>query len=164
MMKTSAKVVTVDQSEEIEAILKDIAAVGVYVGIPEDESPREGSGQVSNAQLMYIHTNGSELRGIPARPIIEPAIEAEDNKEKIAEQFSLAAESALKSAKGVAMSHLEKAGMYGQNSARGWFTDPRNGWEPNSPTTILRKGSERPLIDTGQLRASITYVVKEDDE
>ena len=30
-------------------------------------------------------------------------------------------------------------------------------WTPNSPVTIARKGSSRPLIDTGELRASITY-------
>lgn len=30
---------------------------------------------------------------------------------------------------------------------------------PNSPWTIARKGSSKPLIDTGQLRNSITYVV-----
>lgn len=59
--------------------------------------------------------------------------------------------------------HLELAGMEGQNSARDWFEDPRNGWAPNSPVTIALKGSERPLVDTGELRKSITYVVKESE-
>jgi hypothetical protein len=31
---------------------------------------------------------------------------------------------------------------------------------PNSPYTIARKGSSKPLIDTGQLRNSITYQVE----
>jgi len=31
---------------------------------------------------------------------------------------------------------------------------------PNSPITIEKKGSSKPLIDTGQLRSSITYDVK----
>lgn len=31
---------------------------------------------------------------------------------------------------------------------------------PNSPYTIANKGSSKPLIDTGQLRNSITYVVE----
>jgi phage gpG-like protein len=31
---------------------------------------------------------------------------------------------------------------------------------PNSPWTIARKGSSKPLIDTGQLRNSITYKVE----
>lgn len=30
---------------------------------------------------------------------------------------------------------------------------------PNAPATIARKGSDKPLIDTGQLRSSISYEV-----
>lgn len=30
---------------------------------------------------------------------------------------------------------------------------------PNAPSTIAKKGSERPLIDTGQLRQSITWML-----
>lgn len=32
-------------------------------------------------------------------------------------------------------------------------------WAPNSPVTIRRKGSSKPLIDTAQLRKSVTYEV-----
>jgi phage gpG-like protein len=32
---------------------------------------------------------------------------------------------------------------------------------PNAPSTIARKGSSKPLIDTGRLRQSITYEVGE---
>ena len=34
-------------------------------------------------------------------------------------------------------------------------------WKPNAPLTIELKGSSHPLIDTGQMRQSITYVVEE---
>lgn len=33
---------------------------------------------------------------------------------------------------------------------------------PNAPSTIRRKGSANPLIDTGRMRQAITYVVKRD--
>lgn len=33
-------------------------------------------------------------------------------------------------------------------------------WTPNSAATIAKKGSSRPLIDTGELRASINYRVE----
>lgn len=32
---------------------------------------------------------------------------------------------------------------------------------PNSPITIARKGSSKPLVDTGLLRASVTFQLKE---
>ena len=36
---------------------------------------------------------------------------------------------------------------------------PDNGFKPNAPSTIERKGSSVPLIDKGQLRASISHRV-----
>jgi hypothetical protein len=36
---------------------------------------------VTNAELLFIHTKGSPLKHIPARPVIEPAIE-NDNQNK----------------------------------------------------------------------------------
>ena len=37
-----------------------------------------------------------------------------------------------------------------------------NGWKPNAPSTIKAKGSDKPLIDTGELRKSIRGIVVED--
>ena len=113
------------------------------------------------ATAMYLHTHGSPLYQIPPRPIIEPAIEAADNKEAIAKELKQAAEAALAGKPGGTRTHLRMAGMEAQNRTRAWFTDPRNGWAPNAPSTIRRKKSDRPLIDTQQLRKSITYVVVE---
>ena len=42
-----------------------------------------------------------------------------------------------------------------------WFENPQNGWPPNSPRTIRRKGSDQPLVDTGEMRKAITYVVRD---
>ena len=33
---------------------------------------------------------------------------------------------------------------------------------PNAPSTIAAKGADNPLIDTGRMRQSITYVVESD--
>lgn len=33
-------------------------------------------------------------------------------------------------------------------------------YEPNAPSTIKKKGSSKPLIDTGQMRQSVNYVVR----
>ena len=116
--------------------------------------------KINNAQLMYVHTNGSPLRGIPARPVIEPAIQASGNKEHITGELSEAAKSMLDGKRDETIRHLKRAGMEGQNASRNWFVDSRNGWAPNTPETIRRKGSDRPLIDTGELRKSIVYLIK----
>ena len=61
---------------------------------------------------------------------------------------------------------LEKAGLEGQSASQDWFTNPKNGWPPNSPAVQeakLKKGADepKPLIDTGELRKSLTYVIRE---
>ena len=137
--------------------LQSLTKVAVYVGVPAANTSRTGA-DINNAELLYIHTNGSPLRNIPARPVIEPALKA--NKDKIMAEYSKAVSAAAEGNDGELMSALTRTGLAGENAARDWFTDPRNEWEPNSPKTIARKGSSRPLIDTGALRKAITHVVR----
>lgn len=131
----------------------------VLVGIPAEENSRP-RGEINNAELLYIHTHGSPLRNIPARPVIEPAIE--DARDRINRELRSAILAASDGVEDVANQYLERTGMAAQNASRAWFTNPRNNWAPNSPLTIARKGSSRPLIDTGSLRKSIIYVVRDE--
>lgn len=146
----------------IDKIKKDLLTLmktDVLVGIPEDKSLREETTKANNAQLLYIHTNGSDLQGIPKRPVIEPAIKA--SEDKINKILGEAAKLSLEGNISQAKLKLKEAGLLGANASRAWFTDPRNNWPPNSLTTIKRKGSSKPLIDTGQMRKAITFVVRE---
>lgn len=154
-----------DNESELFERLREIAHSQVLVGVPEETSTRPESDDptkeiVTNAGLLYLHTDGSALLHIPARPVIEPAIEAEGNKGPIAEELALAAKAVLDGNPQLADKRLGRAGMLGQNAARAWFHDPRNGWPPNAPLTIFLKGSSSPLIDTGELRKSIVYVIR----
>ena len=48
----------------------------VCIGIPENTEERKDSKgtPVNNAELLFIHTNGSPVNNIPPRPVLEPAI------------------------------------------------------------------------------------------
>lgn len=172
----------------IEDAVKAVRELDVLVGIPQEKNSRPGT--ISNAELAFIHTHGartkamakdmeenmskgvsygkaydlyisskgSPLHRIPPRPIIEPAIE--NSKQQIGEMLKKPMQKALDGDKQGAIEALEKVGMQGQNIVRAWFTNPKNNWAPNSPETIKLKGSDKPLIDTGELRKSITYVVR----
>ncbi|MCR8981642.1 hypothetical protein [Brevibacillus laterosporus] len=180
----------IDKTDELKKIVGALAQKQVYVGIPEGgERPEEQGQPITNAQLLYAHTHGirqkvmrdemnpkvesgemtynkayqmwiqtygSPLWSSPPRPVIEPAIE--HNKEALANQLRKVSEIALDG--GDTEPELHKVGLMGQNFVRGWFTNPENGWAPNSPITEERKGSDKPLINTGELRKAITYVVK----
>ncbi|MFV3013564.1 hypothetical protein ACLD43_17575 [Clostridium botulinum] len=181
--------ITNDLTKDIKKSLEDLAKKTVCIGVPD--STEHPDGKITNAELLYIHThgvrdttmrrkmqhdldsgipyskahemyvheNGSPLWNSPPRPVLEPAMD--NSKEAIAEQMAKVAEAALDNNN--LSVELEKVGMLGQNIARDWFTNPENKWHKNSDNTIKRKGSDKPLIDTGELRKSITYTIKEGD-
>lgn len=178
-----------DGVPELLEALRELQSNEVMVGIPEAKSSRkkeiirnsellyihthgirkkamreemqlemDGGKQYSEAYQMYIQEHGSPLWASPPRPVLEPAIE--HRKDWIAEQLGKAAQAALDGdTKGV-QDGLHKAGQVAENAARDWFADPSNGWAPNSPKTIKLKGSDKPLIDTDQMRKAITHVLR----
>lgn len=184
--------VNTDKTKNIQKALNALKNMDVLVGVPEENSSDRETGDITNAELAYIHThgirrrpmidemdkemdqgtpyskafqmylqtNGSPLWQSPPRPIIEPAIEDKDNNAPIAGELKQAVEKAMEGDLPGAENHLAKAGMLGQNAARDWFTNPKNGWPANAESTIKQKGSDQPLIDTGELRKAITYVVR----
>ena len=54
--------------------------------------------------------------------------------------------------------YLMRAGTIAANAAKRKFGSAE--LAPNAPSTIARKGSDKPLIDTGSLRRSIVAVVR----
>jgi hypothetical protein len=120
----------------------------------------------SIALQMYMHEHGSAIYRIPARPIIEPAID--NAKADIADEMKKALTAALN---GDDYMHLlEDAGQFARDEVKSWFTNPANGWAPNAKSTIEGwtspwgkffpgKGSNQPLIDTDKLRQAISYTI-----
>ena len=113
----------------------------------------------SQAHELYVHEHGSPLWNIPPRPVLEPAIN--NSKDQIAELMKDAVNISLDG--GNVTPSLNEVGMQGQNIVQKWFTNPNNKWAQNAESTIKAKGSDKPLIDTGELRKSITYAIEDGD-
>ena len=178
-----------DNLPNLEKLLEELKQSDVLVGIPEQQASRQAE-KINSAELLYIHTHGirqksmrqemqeqmdggdtyseayqlylqehgSPLWHSPPRPVLEPAIE--DCKEEISAQLGRAAGALFDRNLLGFTSGLHRAGQVAENGARGWFTNPKNNWAPNSPATAEMKGSSNPLIDTGQMRKAITHVVR----
>ena len=126
-----------------------------------EENIRDGydlEGARKLALELWESKTGSPFWRIPPRPIIEPAIEA--NQDKLNPDFAKILGLMVAGNFEGAEKQMNATGMRAQNFVRNWFVDPRNNWPPNTPATIAMKGSDKPLIDTGQLRKSITYVIR----
>lgn len=143
----------------IAAAMEKLRRSDVYVGILASDTQRKGD-EINNASLLFILTNGSPINNIPATPIIEPAIAGA--KALITPELAAAAQATLRHRPDEATKHLKLAGIIGANAAKRYFTED-NGWPPNAPSTVARKGSDERNIDTGQLRRAITSVVHEGD-
>lgn len=123
----------------------------------EMDSLQTSTQSYSKALSLYLHEHGSPLMAVPARPLLEPAIEA--NKKDLAEALKKAYLSAA-SGSGNALNQLKKAGQMAENCVHDWFEDPRNNWAPNSPRTIAQKGSDHPMVDTSEMKKAIRYVIR----
>jgi hypothetical protein len=116
---------------------------------------------INNAQAVFLATMGSPLRHRPPRPIIEPAIEDPENKKLISDELMMAATASFEGRKDDVAKYLKRAGLLAETLVKTWFTSPKNHWAPNAPSTIRRKGSSRPNIDTAAMQKAITSIVSE---
>lgn len=169
MKKTVAPgiIMTVDQLGRVVKNIKQLADDRVLVGIPSTEAERNpdpADGAVSpynNAQLGYLHENGSPVANIPARPFLIPGVE--EAKPKYTRRLKAAAGAALDGDEQRVDRNLHAAGLETQAAVRGRITE--GPFVPLAESTLARRRArgrtgEKPLIDTGQLRNSINYVVE----
>ena len=166
----AAKLVIKDNTD---ALLKGIRALTVnevLVGVPNsnaDRQPELGETQApNNATIAAVQELGSPLKNIPARPFLVPGVKAAGPA--IIEQMRKAGVAAMNvenpSAVVGAIDQAQHAtGLIAQNAVRAKITDgPFEALSEKTLAARRRRGrtGESPLIDSGQLRASISYVVR----
>lgn len=137
----------------LRLLKKKLKKVKIKVGLPKG-TPNHKSG-VSIIEIGTIHEFGSDARHIPERSFIRSTM----NEQK-ANYFKLAQAQGVKIIEGTQSidKSTETLGIWGQREIIKKFRD--NDWAPNAPFTVALKGSSTPLIDTGQLRQSITWSVE----
>lgn len=155
--------ITKDGVPGLLAGIRTLTQSRVLVGVPDEKADRAGDGEpVTNAGLAYIHDNGAPGANIPARPFMRPGID--NAKDKIVGAMKSGAKNALDGKPDAAETALKKVGLIAQASIRAKITD--GPFVPLAPRTIAerkrrgRTGDMKPLIDTGKMRESITYVIR----
>lgn len=129
----------------------------IEIGVIEEKTKRKlATVGITNAQLMFIHENGSPLRHIPARPVLQYTIQ-DTIKDLLPTTLKRIEDGCFNHnwTKADVKVELEKMCVRMQSIARRIiFRSDR--LAKNSPGTIKAKGSAQPLVDTGQLGRSIT--------
>lgn len=134
--------------DAIEKALKDfMTGEFVTVGVHQDKNARTGD-ELNNAEIGAIQEFGTEH--IPARPWLAPGVNS--GNEEYLKIISAAAEN--DEPLSVA---LERVGVVAASKVQIYMTELKS--PANAPSTIKKKKSSNPLIDTGALRSSVTYKV-----
>jgi len=136
----------------IRALFKRLDDGFVNVGILAGTGQHEDS-DLTVAQIGFWNEFGTVT--IPERSFIRSTINGQSKDIKAVSQAQL-----KKVINGQTTSEkaLGVLGAFTAGLIQAKFTD--NDWAPNTTKTQNRKGSTTPLIDTGQLRQSISYEVK----
>jgi phage gpG-like protein len=141
--------------------LEALAGLELTIGVHGKDRERSKGDPLTNPELAAVHEFGADFEQggrrvvIPARSFLRATVD--EKGDAIGQVIDRAVDDVaeLRKRAATAMSDigLEIQGMIQQRIADG--IGP-----PLQPATIKRKKSSKPLIDTGQLRQSITFVVK----
>ena len=147
--------ITHDRVDEVFRAVARLDSHAVYIGFPGETQSRSEGG-INNPTLAYIHEHGAPGANIPARPFLEPGVE--NARDDILRAFEAAVRRALGGDRTALTNMLDLAGVIGVRAVQDKIM--AGPFAPLQPRTIARKKSSRPLIDTGQLRQAVTYVVR----
>lgn len=123
----------------------------VEVGVFAD-SPSRGE-EFTNAEIALVHEFGSPAMNIPERSFLRSTVDA--NREAYHKAIERIAQHKLDGKD--TSQEIERLGLRGAADVKRTIQagiDP-----PLKPETIARKGSSKPLVDTGQLISSIAHRV-----
>lgn len=156
-------------TKALEGKLKEIAESQIFVGIPKEATQQKDGETFYLADIATINNFGSKSKNIPARPF-GTTLMAKYGKQ-ISDFYKKEIAEALKGKRTVKAA-LNRIGFVASGFMKQNLSTGK--WKPNAPITIhggwMRRGgksfyikgkkSAKPLIDIGQMRQSITWVIK----
>lgn len=147
------------RTQSLEDAMNKAKRKAVFVGLPSEkvggEIYRDGQTIMSIGAVHEYGAGNNPKRSFLRTPFI---MHKKKINEFIAKQFGLVADG-----KGDVDSALGLIGAYCRNIAVKAFNTKGYGqWPELEAETVRRKGSSKPLIDTGTLRNAITWVVRND--
>ncbi|GBU18029.1 MULTISPECIES: hypothetical protein [Methylobacterium] len=158
-------VVKKDRTEAVLSAVADLVKTKLLVGIPAETADRAAEAgepqPPNNATIGYAMEFGLPERNIPARPHLLPGVQAV--LPQAVSRLRTAGTAAIDGDSGAVTKAYHTVGLLAQNAIRAKITE--GPFVPLSPRTLARRRArgrkgEKPLTDTGALRAAYTYVIR----
>jgi hypothetical protein len=156
MPKSGVKVEDNDLGwESIKRNLREMDNVQTKVGLPAEGVPAAGemTSMSEVATVGAVHEFGAPANNIPERSWLRSAYD--ENKRRL-DQVKAKETGRVIDGKQNARQAIGRVGEWFAAQVKNKIR--KGPFAPNLPATILRKGSTKPLIDTGQMIQSITHV------
>lgn len=126
----------------------------VFIGFPEGEATHTGANGESADMALIAAYNEFGTSTTPARPFLKQTIDGNQDKIK-----AMCEQTVKDIADGKSTEQcLKQLGAYGVGLVQ--ETIANGSFAPNNPQTVKKKGSDKPLIDTGQMRQSVHYIIR----
>jgi hypothetical protein len=142
-----------------------MAKTAVLVGIPADspKNNRDDGSKIENSEIGLIMEFGAPEANIPPRPFLVPGINSV--MPDIEKKLSRGAKRILTDPSFSPEQLFEIVGLTAQQGVQRYMTDAH--FAPLAESTLAARKSrgfqgEKPLIETGSLRQSITFVVEKE--
>lgn len=139
------------QGKKFRKMLEELSKLEVRIGFQAgDASEADGTDIATVAAWNELGTSTS-----PSRPFLRQSVDAHTNE---ISAFTKSMKSQLTNGTATAGDILKKFGVFQKGLIQGEISS--GNFAPNAPSTIKKKGSSTPLIDTGTMRQSVNYVIK----
>ena len=142
------------EGERFYRQINELKSKKVFVGFQSGGAEEDnGTDVVDVAAYNELGTSR-----IPSRPFIR------DSVDKHRDKISSVCKSQVRRIVTGAITEdcLKKIGIFGVSLIQEEIT--KGSFVPNAESTIRKKGSSKPLIDTGRMRQSVIYVIKDRGE
>ena len=140
---------TTSDGKRFERMLKQLADKQVRIGFQRGNATEDDGTDVCDVAAW----NELGTVNMPSRPFLRKSVDENENK---ISNFLQSQKSDLIS--GVSAEQiLKEIGIFQKDLIQEKITE--GSYAPNAESTIRKKGSSKPLIDTGRMRQSVNYVI-----
>ena len=155
MSKVGVEIKWTQAGKKLEQELKKLGQLEICAGFQHGKVAEDDGADVCDVAAW----NEFGTVSIPARPFMREGIDR--NVDGISDMLKSEGQALMNGQSSA--EHLTKTlGLKMKDVIQGSITEGT--WTPNAPSTISHKKSSKPLIDTGRMRQSVEYIIRQKGE
>lgn len=152
-MGARVKITLTAEGRRFEQMLRELSGLEVRIGFQHGEEEENGTDICDIAMWNELGTKNA-----PSRPFLRKSVD--ENMGRIDDFLQAQKQGILRGDS--ARQILNRIGIFQKDLIQEKITE--GSFVPNAASTIRKKKSDKPLIDTGRMRQSVNYVIRRKGE